>query len=133
MKDQLKKKKIISLVLETDRPNHNKRVYPRAVVLKAFEEYEQKIKLGSAIGYLNSDDSISPTNLTNASHIVVGTKECKKGIKVSFRPLNTPMGQVLSGLVPMIKKLRLHLRGYGIMKGNIVKDLQLISCDVTHV
>jgi len=127
------KKKIISLILETDRPNHNGRVYPRAVALKAFEEYSHKIKKGSSIGYLNTADSISPTNLTMSSHIVVGTKECKKGIKVSIKPLNTTNGEILTGLIPMMKKLRLYLRGYGVMKGNIVKDFQLISCDVTHV
>ena len=126
------KKKIISLVLETDRPNFNKRVYPRSVALKAFEEYSKKIKNGSSVGYLNDSDNISPANLTMASHIVVGTKECKKGIKVSVKPLNTPNGKILTELIAMTKELRLQLRGYGIMEGNIVKDLQLISCDVTH-
>lgn len=115
--------------------NHNGRVYPRDVLSREVEKYQQVIKERRALGELDHPDS-SIINLKNVSHNVL---ECHwEGDTVVGRIeiLTTPSGNIAKELIKNNVRLGISSRGLGSvrqMNENTVEvqdDFELLCFDL---
>ena len=136
-KDGKKNVIIEGIFMQAESTNRNGRVYPRAVMETAVHKYvtEQVIR-GRAVGELNHPEG--PTiNLDKVSHRI--TELTWDGNNVMGRALilDTPMGQIVKGLVEGGVQLGVSSRGMGTLvqqRGvNVVgKDFILATIDIVQ-
>ena len=106
--------------------NRNGRIYPKAVMEKAVDKYvNDQVKAKRAVGELNHPDG--PTvNLDKVSHIIDSLDWDGNNVVGKARILNTPMGQIVKGLLEGGVQLGVSTRGMGSLerKGDVhyVKD-----------
>lgn len=124
--------KIVTLFYPTDIKSKNGNIYPKDIVQKAINKYmKEKIAYCSGLGGLVKDtfDDNETVNFTSISHQVKDVKEVPDGFDITFKTLDTPSGKLLNELIDKTK-CRPFIRGKGIVEGNIVKELEIISIDI---
>ena len=114
--------------------NGNGRVYPKSVLKREIENYQNSIRERRALGELDHPDD-SVINLKNASHLV--TKMWWEGDNVmgKIEILDTPSGRILKDLLKSGVKLGISSRGMGSVKESmgsltVEDDFQLICFDM---
>ena len=114
--------------------NGNGRVYPKSVLKREVERYQDSIRERRALGELDHPDD-SVINLKNASHLV--TKMWWEGDNVmgKIEVLDTPSGRILKDLLKSGVKLGISSRGMGSVKEamgslTVEDDFQLICFDM---
>jgi hypothetical protein len=114
--------------------NGNGRVYPKSVLKREIERYQDSIRERRALGELDHPDD-SVINLKNASHLV--TKMWWEGDNVmgKIEVLDTPSGRILKDLLKSGVKLGISSRGMGSVKESmgsltVEDDFQLICFDM---
>jgi hypothetical protein len=114
--------------------NGNGRVYPKSVLKREIENYQNSIRQRRALGELDHPDD-SVINLKNASHLV--TKMWWEGDNVmgKIEILDTPSGRILKDLLKSGVKLGISSRGMGSVKESlgsltVEDDFQLICFDM---
>ena len=116
-----------------DTRNGNGRIYPRPILEREMSNYGKLVKENRALGELgHPEDSI--INLKNASHLVTDVWWDGDAVMGKVRVLNTPAGQILSGLIESNVKLGISSRGLGSVKESsgdtiVEDDFQLICFD----
>ena len=111
--------------------NRNGRVYPKAVMEKAVAKYvKEQVNTKRAVGELNHPDG--PTvNLDKVSHLITELKMDGDNVMGKARILETPMGQIVSGLLEGGVQLGVSTRGMGSLETRngamVVKDDFILS------
>jgi hypothetical protein len=128
---------IEGIFMMADQPNRNKRVYESKILQPAVEKYiEQQVKTGRAVGELNHPDG--PTiNLDKVSHLITDLRFEGANVIGKAKILNTPMGQIVKGLLEGGVKLGVSSRGMGSLVEkngvNYVKDdFHLATVDIVQ-
>ena len=117
---------IEGIFMQAESKNRNGRVYPRAVMESAVDKYNQEqVVPGRAVGELNHPEG--PTvNLDKVSHKIEKLDWSGNDVMGKATILNTPMGEVVKGLLDGGVKLGVSTRGMGsLQRGNdamVVKD-----------
>jgi hypothetical protein len=115
--------------------NHNGRVYPRDVLSREVEKYQQIIKERRALGELDHPDS-SIINLKNVSHNVVECHWEGDTVVGKIELLTTPSGNIARELIKNNVRLGISSRGLGSvrqMNENTVEvqdDFELLCFDL---
>ena len=122
---------IEGVFMQADKLNKNKRIYPKEVLQKATEKYiKEQVKTGRAVGELNHPEGPS-INLDKVSHRITELKFEGNNVVGKALVLDTPMGNIVKGLVDGGVKLGVSSRGMGTVENKngqtFVKDDFVLS------
>ena len=127
-----KKKYIIEgIFMQAEQKNRNGRIYPKGVMEAAVQKYNvEQVQKGRAVGELNHPEG--PTvNLDKVSHKIDSLNWQGNDVMGKATILETPMGQIVRGLLDGGVKLGVSTRGMGsLMRTNdamVVKDDFLLN------
>ncbi len=117
---------IEGVFMSAESKNRNGRIYTKEVLEKAVKKYiEDQVITGRAVGELNHPDGPS-INLDKVSHRITELNWEGNDVKGKALVLDTPMGQVVKGLVEGGVQLGVSSRGMGSLEmkngANYVKD-----------
>jgi len=116
--------------LEADVKNRNKRIYPKPVIEKQVENFQQLIKERRSLGELKHPDSIE-IDPERASHLITKLEMNKNIAYGESVVLDTPTGKIVKALIDEGVKLGVSSRGYGSLKEGIVQpDYKLVTIDI---
>lgn len=128
---------IEGIFMMADAKNRNGRIYESRVLQPAVEKYiEEQVKTGRAVGELNHPDG--PTiNLDKVSHLITSLRIEGSNVIGKAKILDTPMGQIVKGLLEGGVKLGVSSRGMGSLETrngvNYVKnDFHLATVDIVQ-
>ena len=112
-KDGKKNVVIEGIFMQAESKNRNGRIYPRAVMESAVNKYvTEQVARGRAVGELNHPDG--PTiNLDKVSHRITELSWDGNNVMGKASVLDTPMGQIVKGLVEGGVQLGVSSRGMG--------------------
>ena len=136
-KDGKKSYAIEGIFMQAETKNRNGRIYPRAVMEKAVGKYDkEQVAKGRAVGELNHPEG--PTvNLDKVSHKIESLDWKGDDVVGKATILETPMGQIVKGLLDGSVNLGVSTRGMGSLKnGNdamiVQKDFMLNAVDIVQ-
>ena len=115
--------------------NHNGRVYPKEVLAREVEKYQQIISERRALGELDHPDS-SIINLKNVSHNVVECHWEGDTVVGKIELLTTPSGNIARELIKNNVRLGISSRGLGSVKQmnentvEVQDDFELLCFDL---
>ena len=128
---------IEGIFMMADSKNRNGRIYESKILQPAVERYiTEQVKTGIAVGELNHPDG--PTiNLDKVSHLITNLRFENNNVIGKAKILNTPMGQIVKGLLEGGVKLGVSSRGMGSLETrngvNYVKDdFHLATVDIVQ-
>ena len=112
-KDGSKNYFIEGVFMQSNQKNRNGRIYEKKNLEKAVEKYvTEQVKTGRAVGELNHPEG--PTvNLDKVSHKITDLHWQGNDVVGKASILNTPMGNIVSGLLEGGVKLGVSSRGMG--------------------
>ena len=117
--------------------NRNGRIYPKAIMEKAVGKYvTEQVSKGRAVGELNHPDG--PTiNLDKVSHLITELKCEGNNVMGKARILDTPMGQIVKGLLEGGVQLGVSTRGMGSLERRgdamyVKDDFMLNTIDIVQ-
>jgi len=107
---------IEGVFLQSELANRNNRIYPKSVMEKEVARYmKEYVESKRAFGELGHPDG--PTiNLDRVSHIITSLKEDGNNYVGRAKILNTPMGNIVKGLIEGGAQLGVSSRGMGTLK-----------------
>ena len=122
---------IEGVFMQAETKNRNGRIYPKGVMEAAVQKYNvEQVQKGRAVGELNHPEG--PTvNLDKVSHKIDSLNWQGNDVMGKATILETPMGQIVRGLLDGGVKLGVSTRGMGsLMRTNdamVVKDDFLLN------
>ena len=135
--DGSRKYMIEGVFAQAEKQNRNGRVYPRAVLEVATDKYNnEQVATGRAVGELGHPDS--PTiNLDRVSHRITELRWDGNNVIGRAQILETPMGQIVKGLMDGEVRLGVSTRGMGSIKNSggktvVSGDFILSTVDVVQ-
>ena len=135
--DGSRKYMIEGVFAQAEKQNRNGRVYPRAVLETATDKYNnEQVATGRAVGELGHPDS--PTiNLDRVSHRITELRWDGNNVIGRAQILETPMGQIVKGLMDGEVRLGVSTRGMGSIKNSggktvVSEDFILSTVDVVQ-
>jgi hypothetical protein len=136
-KDGGKKYVIEGIFMQAEQKNRNGRVYPKPIMEKALNKYvTEQVSKGRAVGELNHPEG--PTvNLDKVSHKIESLDWKGNDVVGKATILETPMGQIVKGLLDGGVKLGVSTRGMGSLENRngtmVVKpDFLLNAVDIVQ-
>ena len=136
-KDGKKQYVIEGIFMQADQKNRNGRIYPKAIMESAVDRYNrEQISKGRAVGELNHPEG--PTiNLDKVSHKITELRWEGNNVVGKAQILDTPMGQIVRGLMEGGVQLGVSSRGMGslVQRGGInyvANDFQLATVDIVQ-
>ena len=98
---------------QAEQKNRNGRIYPKAIMEKAVNKYvKEQVSQKRAVGELNHPEG--PTvNLDKVSHLITDLKFEGNDVMGKAQILDTPMGQIVKGLLEGGVQLGVSTRGMG--------------------
>jgi hypothetical protein len=130
-KNGKKQRFIEGVFMQSEAMNRNKRIYPKEVLAEAVKKYaSEQVSQGRAVGEL--DHPAGPTiNLDKVSHKITSLKFEGNNVVGRALILDTPMGQIVKGLMDGGVKLGVSSRGMGTVEERdgktYVKDDYVLS------
>jgi hypothetical protein len=128
---------IEGVFMQSEAKNRNGRVYPKAIMEKAVDRYvTEQVKTGRAVGELNHPEG--PTiNLDKVSHIIEGLDWKGNDVVGKARILETPMGNIVKGLLEGGVRLGVSTRGMGSLEEKngvmyVKDDFYLSTVDIVQ-
>ena len=128
---------IEGIYMQSEQKNRNGRIYPKAVMEKAVDKYvTEQVKTGRAVGELNHPDG--PTvNLDKVSHKIESLDWKGTDVVGKARILETPMGQIVKGLLDGGVQLGVSTRGMGSLEERagvmyVKDDFMLNTVDIVQ-
>lgn len=128
---------IEGVFMQADAKNRNGRVYEKTILENAVDKYvKEQVSQGRAVGELNHPDG--PTiNLDKVSHKITELKFDGSNVIGKASILNTPMGNIVTGLLEGGVKLGVSSRGMGslVQKNGtsyVGKDFMLATVDIVQ-
>ena len=135
--DGSKKYVIEGVFMQANKPNRNGRMYPREILESAVNKYvTEQVSKGRAVGELNHPEG--PTiNLDKVSHRITELTWDGNNVMGKALILDTPMGQIVKGLLDGGVQLGVSTRGMGSLENrngtNYVKeDFMLATVDIVQ-
>ena len=133
-----KKKYIIEgIFAQADKKNRNGRVYPKPIMEKAINTYvENQVSKGRAVGELNHPEG--PTvNLDKVSHKIDELNFKGNDVMGKAQILETPMGNIVKGLLEGGVQLGVSTRGMGSLERRnnamyVKDDFMLNAIDIVQ-
>jgi len=126
---------ISGIFAQAEKKNRNGRIYPVHILEREINRYnEQYVKTSRAIGELSHPSS--PTvNPDRTSHLITELKKSGNDFYGKAKILNTPVGNIVRGLIEGGVKIGVSTRGLGsISEENGVKvvneDFKLLTIDI---
>lgn len=123
--------------MQADAKNRNGRIYPKRILEAAVDAYvKNQVSRGRAVGELNHPDS--PTiNLDKVSHKITELSWNGNNVVGKAEILETPMGQIVKGLMEGGVQLGVSSRGMGSLerKGQtsyVKEDFMLSTVDIVQ-
>jgi len=102
--------------LQSELANRNNRIYPKAVMEKEVARYmKEYVDSNRAFGELGHPEG-PVINLDRVSHIITSLKEDGNNYIGRAKILNTPMGNIVRGLIEGGAQLGVSSRGMGTLK-----------------
>lgn len=122
------------IIQRADAQNGNGRIYPKKILEREVEKYQDLIRDKMALGSLDHIDS-DIVELQNSSHLMTAVWWNKNDVYGKLRVLGTPTGEILKTLIREGVTLGISSRGLGSVhqtnNGIIVEDdFLLIAFDV---
>lgn len=104
---------IEGIFAQAEQKNRNGRVYPKTIMENAVNKYvEDQVKKKRAVGELNHPEG--PTvNLDKVSHLITDLRFEGNDVMGKAQILDTPMGQIVKGLLEGGVQLGVSTRGMG--------------------
>lgn len=128
---------IEGIYMQSEQKNRNGRVYPKKVMEKAVDKYvTEQVKTKRAVGELNHPDG--PTvNLDKVSHLIESLDWNGNDVIGKARILDTPMGQIVKGLLDGGVQLGVSTRGMGSLEERngvmyVKDDFMLNTVDIVQ-
>lgn len=120
------------IMQRADTPNQNKRIYPRKILDREFENYMKAVRENRAVGELDHPDT-STVSVEKVSHIVreMGWDGDKWMGRVEVLP--TPMGKIVESLVESGVTLGISSRGVGSTSKSEGEGCDIVQDDFTLV
>ena len=122
---------------QAEQKNRNGRIYPQAIMEAAVNKYsKEQVATKRAVGELNHPDG--PTvNLDKVSHLITDLKVECKDVVGKARILDTPMGQIVQGLLEGGVQLGVSTRGMGSLERRgdamyVKDDFMLNTIDIVQ-
>ena len=118
-----------------DEPNKNGRIYPKKVMEKQVEEYQNLIKEKRALGELGHPPN-PQINLNQVSHLITDMKMMENGMVYGkAKILDTPMGKIAKNFIEEGVSLGVSSRGLGSIKekngiNEVQDDFHLVGVDI---
>jgi hypothetical protein len=112
-------------------PNQNKRIYPRRVLQREFENYQKAVNENRAMGELDHPET-STVSLEKVSHVVREMWWDGNTWMGRIEVLPTPCGKILENLIDSGVTLGISSRGVGSTSTN-ESGLDLVQDDFTLV
>ena len=135
--DGTKKYLIEGVFAMAESKNRNGRIYPKAILEKAVDKYvTDQVKTKRAVGELNHPEG--PTvSLDKVSHLITDLQFEGNNVMGKAQVLDTPMGQIVKGLLDGGVNLGVSTRGMGSLKnGNnamvVQPDFMLYAVDIVQ-
>jgi hypothetical protein len=128
---------IEGVFMQSESKNRNGRVYPKAVMEKAVDRYvTEQVNTGRAVGELNHPEGPS-INLDKVSHIIESLKWNGNDVVGKARILETPMGNIVKGLLDGGVRLGVSTRGMGSLEERngvmyVKDDFHLSTVDIVQ-
>ena len=128
---------IEGIFMQAEQQNRNNRIYPRAVLESACNKYsKEQVDTGRAVGELNHPEGPA-INLDKVSHRITELRFEGNDVVGKALVLNTPMGNIVKGLVEGGVKLGVSSRGMGTVEDKngqtLVKgDFVLSTVDIVQ-
>jgi hypothetical protein len=122
---------IEGVFMQSETKNRNGRVYPKSVMERAVDRYvTEQVKTGRAVGELNHPEG-PHINLDKVSHIIEKLDWSNNDVVGKARILETPMGNIVKGLLDGGVRLGVSTRGMGSLEERngtmFVKDDFILS------
>lgn len=122
---------IEGVFMTSEAKNRNGRVYPKPVMERAVDLYvKEKVNTGRAVGELNHPEGPN-INLDKVSHIIEKLDWSGNDVVGKARILETPMGNIVKGLLDGGVRLGVSTRGMGSLEEkngvSFVKDDFILS------
>ena len=128
---------IEGIFMMADSKNRNGRIYESKILQPAVNKYvEEQVKTGRAVGELNHPEG--PTiNLDKVSHLITKLEWNGTNVVGKAKILDTPMGQIVKGLLEGGVKLGVSSRGMGSLEQRegrsfVGSDFQLATVDIVQ-
>jgi hypothetical protein len=122
---------------QAEQKNRNGRIYPQAIMEAAVNKYsKEQVATKRAVGELNHPEG--PTvNLDKVSHLITDLKVEGKDVVGKARILDTPMGQIVQGLLEGGVQLGVSTRGMGSLERRgdamyVKDDFMLNTIDIVQ-
>jgi len=118
--------KIKGIFMQAEQKNRNGRIYPRPIMEKAVDKYvTEQVSQKRSVGELNHPEG--PTvNLDKVSHLITQLEWKGNDVVGKAQILDTPMGQIVKGLLEGGVQLGVSTRGMGSLESkggaNYVRD-----------
>ena len=118
--------KIQGIFAQAEKKNRNGRIYPMPVMEKALNKYNEQVSKGRAVGELNHPEG--PTvNLDKVSHKINKLEFQGDDIVGEATILDTPMGQIVKGLLDGNVQFGVSTRGMGSLSQR--NDTMVVNSD----
>ena len=123
--------------MQAENKNKNGRIYTREVLTKAVDKFvNEQVITGRAVGELNHPDGPS-INLDKVSHRITELKWDGNNVMGKALILDTPMGQIVKGLVEGGVQLGVSSRGMGSLSmkdgvNYVADDFMLNTVDIVQ-
>jgi len=135
--DGEKKFRIEGVFMQANKVNQNKRIYRKAILEKAVSKYvTEQVSTGRAVGELNHPEG--PTvNLDKVSHRITALNWTGDNVMGKALILNTPMGNIVKGLLEGGVRLGVSTRGLGSLESvngvmSVKPDFILSTIDIVQ-
>lgn len=126
-----KQYKLRGIYIQAEVKNGNKRVYPKPLLEKSVSDFiEERIKTRRSVGELNHPDTGVKINLDRVSHLITDLHWDGNNVLGEAVITNTPMGNIVKGLLDAGVKLGVSSRGLGNVTGNTVDKYILRTVDI---
>ena len=128
---------IEGIFMQAEGKNRNGRVYTREVLTSAVDRYNnEQVMTGRAVGELNHPEGPS-INLDKVSHRITELKWNGNNVIGKALVLDTPMGQIVKGLVEGGVQLGVSSRGMGSLENRngvsyVKDDFMLSTVDIVQ-
>ena len=135
--DGEKKFRIEGVFMQANKVNQNKRIYRKAILEKAVSKYvTEQVSTGRAVGELNHPEG--PTvNLDKVSHRITALSWTGDNVMGKALILNTPLGNIVKGLLEGGVRLGVSTRGLGSLESvngvmSVKPDFILSTIDIVQ-
>lgn len=136
-KDGGSKHIIEGIFMQAESKNRNGRIYERKILENAVNKYvNEQVLTGRAVGELNHPEGPS-INLDKVSHKITELRFDGNNVMGKASILNTPMGNIVSGLLEGGVKLGVSSRGMGSLESRngtmyVKDDFMLATVDIVQ-